>query len=92
MLLITRNYELKKAGDFEYLLWDGGTEWKMMYLRKNFFSDDERYADLINGLGCDGKQIVRKEDLQELDTQTGILKSSFHRKRERRVGRSARFT
>ena len=53
-------------------------------LTKEFFSDDERYADLINGLGCDGKQIVRKEDLQELDTQTGILKSSFHRKRERR--------
>ena len=53
-------------------------------LTKEFFSDDERYADLINGLGCDGKQIVRKEDLQELDTQTGILKSSFRRKRERR--------
>ena len=37
MLLITRNCELKKAGDFECLLQDGGTEWKMMYLRKNFF-------------------------------------------------------
>ena len=53
-------------------------------LTKEFFSDDERYADLINGLGCDGKQIVRKEDLQELDTQTGILKSSFRRKKGRR--------
>ncbi len=39
---------------------------------KVFFSDDERYADLINGAGCRGEQIVQKEDLQELDTQTGI--------------------
>ena len=53
-------------------------------LTKEFFSDDERYADLINGLGCDGKQIVRKEDLQELDTQTGIWKSSFQGKNRRR--------
>lgn len=53
-------------------------------LTKEFFSDDERYADLINGLGCDGKRIVKKEDLQEMDTQTGILKLSFHRKTERK--------
>ena len=41
---------------------------------KGFFSDDERYADVINGIGCKGKQIVKKEDLQELDTQTGFLR------------------
>ncbi|MCH5250579.1 MAG: transposase, partial [Lachnospiraceae bacterium] len=39
---------------------------------KDYFSDDERYADLINGIGCGGKQIVTKDDLQELDSQTGI--------------------
>lgn len=39
---------------------------------KKFFSDDERYADLINGLICQGRPVVRKEDLQDLDTQTGI--------------------
>ena len=39
---------------------------------KKFFSDDERYADLINGLICQGRPVVRKEDLQDLDTQTCI--------------------
>lgn len=38
---------------------------------KGFLSDDERYADVINGIGCKGEQVVKKEDLQELDTQTG---------------------
>lgn len=28
--------------------------------------------DVINGIGCNGKQVVKKEDLQELDTQTGF--------------------
>ncbi len=32
---------------------------------KIFFSDDERYADLINGLLCDGRQVLKKEDLME---------------------------
>lgn len=35
-----------------------------------FFSDNERYADIINGLGCDGVPFVRGEDLQEFDTRT----------------------
>ena len=35
---------------------------------KNFFGDNERYADIINGIGCNGKQFVKSEDLQELDT------------------------
>lgn len=37
---------------------------------KNYFSDDERYADIINGIACGGSQKVTKGDLQELDTQT----------------------
>ena len=41
---------------------------------KSYFSDDERYADIINGIGCDGKQLIAKDDLQELDTQTGFLR------------------
>ena len=40
---------------------------------KSYFSDDERYADIINGIGCGGKQLIVKDDLQELDTQTGFL-------------------
>ncbi len=43
------------------------TGWKV------FFSDDERFADIINGIGCKGRQVVKKEDLQEMDTQTGFF-------------------
>lgn len=41
---------------------------------KSFLSDNERYADVINGIGCNGEQVVKKEDLQEMDTQTGFLR------------------
>ena len=37
---------------------------------KDYFLDNERYADIINGIGCGGRQVVAKDDLQELDTQT----------------------
>ena len=33
-----------------------------------FFSDNERFADIINGIGFDGVSLVRGKDLQELDT------------------------
>ena len=39
---------------------------------KEFFSDNRRYADVINAIGCKGRQIVQKEDLQELDTQVAV--------------------
>lgn len=52
---------------------------------KKFFSDDERYADLINGLICQGRPVVRKEDLQDLDTQTGIWSDpAIHKSKNRR--------
>jgi len=35
---------------------------------KDFFDDNARYADIINGLGCDGAQYVKPSDLQEADT------------------------
>lgn len=48
---------------------------------KSYFSDNERYADIINGIGCGGKQLIAKDDLKELDTQTGFLrKPQFIRK------------
>lgn len=37
-----------------------------------YFSDNARFADLINGLVFKGKQVVKEEDLEERDTQTGI--------------------
>ena len=43
---------------------------------KGFLSDDQRYADVINGFACGGCQIVKESDLQELDTQTGFLKAT----------------
>ena len=36
---------------------------------KSYFQDNRRYADMINGLGCGGKQFVRPEDLHEADTE-----------------------
>ena len=35
---------------------------------KSFFEDNRRYADVINGVGCNGKQFVKGTDLQEADT------------------------
>ena len=35
---------------------------------KSFFEDNRRYADVINGVGCNGKQFVKDTDLQEVDT------------------------
>ncbi len=40
---------------------------------KAFFLDNERYADIINGIGCNGKQIVKKDDLKDADTQVGFV-------------------
>ena len=37
-------------------------KWKM------YFHDNCRCADLINGVGCGGVQIVKDTDLQEVDT------------------------
>lgn len=42
---------------------------------KRFLSDDERYADIINGIGCMGEQTVSKDDLYEMDTQIGFSRS-----------------
>ncbi|MBR3770548.1 MAG: Rpn family recombination-promoting nuclease/putative transposase, partial [Lachnospiraceae bacterium] len=35
---------------------------------KTYFEDNRRYADVINGVGCNGKQFVKETDLQEVDT------------------------
>ncbi len=34
---------------------------------KDFFHDNVRYADMINGVGCGGIQLVKGTDLQEID-------------------------
>ena len=35
---------------------------------QEFFHDNLRYADIINGIGCDGIQMIKDTDLQEIDT------------------------
>ena len=35
----------------------------------DFFEDNSRYADIINGLGCASSQLIAPEDLSELDTK-----------------------
>ncbi|MBR6626561.1 MAG: Rpn family recombination-promoting nuclease/putative transposase [Lachnospiraceae bacterium] len=40
-------------------------------LLKSYLSDNTRYADLINGYVFEGRQVVRPEDVTELDSQTG---------------------
>ena len=42
---------------------------------KEFFADNGRYADLINGIVFTGSPVVSETDLQELDTQTGFFRS-----------------
>ena len=37
---------------------------------RDYFEDNCRYADIINGLGCAGKQLVSPDDLTELDTRS----------------------
>lgn len=36
---------------------------------KRYFSDNRRYADIINGIGCEGKQLVQEADLDDADSQ-----------------------
>lgn len=37
---------------------------------RDYFEDNCRYADIINGLGCAGEQLVSPEALTELDTRS----------------------
>lgn len=44
--------------------------------KKGYFDDPERYADLINGVICCGREVVRASDLSDTDSQTGFYKES----------------
>ena len=41
---------------------------------KKYFSDNGRYADIINGIGCKGKQLVKAADLCDADSRAGKRK------------------
>lgn len=55
------------------------------FASSSFFSDNERYADIINGIGCEGVPFVKGKDLQELDTRINL--GGFSRHRRRRIGK-----
>ena len=44
---------------------------------KSFFEDNHRYADIINGIGCGGAQVVKDTDLVEVDTAAKKEKQRF---------------
>lgn len=41
--------------------------------KKGYLYDPERFADLINGVVCSGKRIVRAQQLTDMDSQTGFF-------------------
>ena len=42
-----------------------------------YLSDNERFADLINGYGFGGEQIIAAEDLSEMDTRSGLWQAEM---------------
>lgn len=51
---------------------------------KTYLSDNARYADLVNGFGFAGRQIVQADILSDLDTQTGIYQLPMLKKKKRK--------
>lgn len=47
---------------------------------KTYFEDNRRYADIINGIGCDGVQMVKDTDLLEADSAAGKKQRDLLRK------------
>ena len=54
---------------------------------QEFFHDNLRYADIINGIGCDGIQMIKDTDLQEVDS----TEKKKHRNLLRRVAMGINF-
>ncbi len=59
-----------------------------------YFADNERYADLINGFVLNGRQVIKAEDLEVLDSRSNDHrkgKTSKHRDLIRRAAFGANF-
>ena len=54
------------------------------FYSNTFFSDNERYADIINAFGCDGEPFIKGKDLQELDTRVYLGRQWGGRQKSRR--------
>ncbi len=50
--------------------------------KKKYLYDAERFADLINGVLCRGKQIIYPDSLTDMDSQTGFFGDSFGNRRK----------
>ena len=47
---------------------------------KSYYGDNHRYADVINGIGCGGVQLVKDTDLKEVDVTSGKKSRDLIRK------------
>ncbi len=47
---------------------------------KTYYGQNHRYADIINGIGCGGVQLVKDTDLQEVDVTSGKKSRDLIRK------------
>lgn len=47
---------------------------------KTYYGQNHRYADIINGIGCGGVQLVKDTDLQEVDVTSGKRSRDLMRK------------
>ena len=52
--------------------------------KKGYFYDPERFADLINGVICSGRQILLPSNLTDLDSQTGQFNASAGQDRQQK--------
>lgn len=52
--------------------------------KKGYFYDPERFADLINGVVCSGRQILLPSDLIDMDSQTGQFNASAGQDKQRK--------
>ena len=49
---------------------------------KNWLNDNERFADLFNGVVFGGRQVVRSEELESMDRETDIIVTDKDGKRK----------
>ena len=47
--------------------------------KRGYFYVPERFADLINGVLCAGRQVVAPSDLTDMDSQTGQAAQRHHK-------------
>ena len=59
-------------------------------LAKEFYSDNDRFAEIINGIGCLGQQVLSGEDLQDRDAQTGFGRFPEFIRRQKEKYRTSR--